>query len=238
MTTCTAATAYGATRSIRSQAPASAISTPTIRVGTRKSDGLATIPLQENSATHPASRPSIGGPGRQPSRPPERSSSEIIWEVIGPAPPGGRQGAVALERGRLPPAGAQRSGGRGFGPTGAVPRSTRPAPRRAPRRRRWPDRPGSLRSASPRWPSTASSMPPCWDSSTQPVESCSLRVIRIRASRSSCSDRVAPWAAWCQPCAEECPVALTSRTSKSSATRLRMIDAAARTAVSIEESTP
>jgi len=88
------------------------------------------------------------------------------------------------------------------------------------------------------WIRTLESIPPWWDSSTQPVESRSVRVIRIRARRSSCSGKEAPWAARCQPCAEECPVALTSRTSKSSATRLRMIDAAARPAVSIEESTP
>ena len=96
----------------------------------------------------------------------------------------------------------------------------------------------NLRSASPRWPSTASSIPPCDDSSTQAVDSCSLRVIPIRASRSSCSGNVAPRAPWCQPCEEDRPVALTRRTSKSRATRLRMIEAVARTAVSIEEFTP
>ena len=234
ITTCTAATAYGAMRSIRSPAPASAISSPTNNVGTRKSDALTTIPLQEISATHPARQPSRGGPGRQ-----SRAAIELgIQEVIAPAPTRRRPGHRRV-RGWSPSTrrratqrwqvGSRRPPGVQVDTSRTTACAEAPAVASPARK---------LRSSSPRWPSTASSIPPWWDSSTQPVESRSSRVIRIRARRSSCSDSVAPWADWCQPCADECPVALTSRTSKSSATRLRMIDAAARTAVSIDESTP
>ena len=60
-----------------------------------------------------------------------------------------------------------------------------------------------------------------------PVESCSLRVIPMqREPLELLRAASSPRAPWCQPCAEESPVALTRRTSKSRATRLRTMEAA------------
>ena len=80
-------------------------------------------------------------------------------------------------------------------------------------------------------------MPPCWDSSTQSVESCSRRVRFSSASRSSWPAMSVPRPTSRQPWVEE-SVAVTSRTSKSRATRARLTDAATLTALSIEDAVP
>ena len=197
-----------ATRSIRSPLPASAIASPTNSVGDQEVSGSATMPLHANSATHPAARPSRGGPGSpargQPSpgrrRSPDDGGSRSVWTVIAPAPsrrpPASRRARAWWPSSR--PHAAQPSPA-GSSPSAAVPGGD--VQDHGVRRVTGRGQAGEeVRSASPRWPSTASSMPPWSASSIQPVESCSCGSCAsapgARAARAGWPRR----APWCQPC--------------------------------------
>ena len=199
--------------------------------------GSATMPLQENSATQPARSPSSGGPGRQarvapgssgraPAR--RRASGAVVARPASLAfQPPLRRAPPPWRRGRRSRwCAAARSQPRPTSSTtayAASPAAAKPDRAASPvgARRGGRARPASCRRAGSRRPSR-------WRAS--PCASCPSR-----ASRSSCSGSDAPRAPACHPARRTAPVAVTRRTSKSCAARLRMIEAAALTAVSIED---
>ena len=226
-TTCTAGTTYGAAAAASAGRcrPGPSPARPS-SVGDQEVERLrSTMPLQANSATQPGRQ--AEQEGRVPARAvAARRSRAGVVVVIAPAPPGGRQGAVALQRGGLPAAAAQRT------PWPAAPRRPDAVPGRDVQHH-GVRRVAGCGQAGQQLPVGVAEVAEHGQQHAAVlglVDPAGGQLLAAGQRRSGPAARAArpgspPRAPWCQPCADERPVALTSRTSKSSATRSRMIDA-------------